>query len=89
MTGTLGHLQKSLEGYYAIERELGHGGMATVYLARDLKHGRYVAIKVPALTTAALQPSDASPGAIEAPTTWNIDTSGEAAARLADYRDAG
>jgi len=46
MTGTLGHLQKSLEGHYAIERELGHGGMATVYLARDLKHGRSVAIKV-------------------------------------------
>ncbi len=31
---------------YAIERELGHGGMATVYLARDLKHDRWVALKV-------------------------------------------
>jgi formylglycine-generating enzyme required for sulfatase activity len=31
---------------YRIERELGHGGMATVYLARDLKHERHVAIKV-------------------------------------------
>jgi eukaryotic-like serine/threonine-protein kinase len=31
---------------YQIERELGHGGMATVYLARDLKHHRAVAIKV-------------------------------------------
>jgi len=39
-------LAKALEGRYAIEREVGHGGMATVYLARDLKHDRHVAIKV-------------------------------------------
>jgi eukaryotic-like serine/threonine-protein kinase len=39
-------LQKALGGRYAIEREVGHGGMATVHLARDLKHGRTVAIKV-------------------------------------------
>ena len=31
---------------YRIEREIGHGGMATVYLAHDLKHGREVALKV-------------------------------------------
>src|SRR5687767_10949124 len=31
---------------YTIERELGHGGMATVYLAEERKHGRKVAIKV-------------------------------------------
>ena len=31
---------------YTIERELGAGGMATVYLAHDLKHDRKVAIKV-------------------------------------------
>ena len=31
---------------YAIERELGRGGMATVYLAHDLKYDRVVAIKV-------------------------------------------
>jgi len=39
---------------YTIERELGHGGMATVYLAQDLKHRRHVAIKVlrPELTAA-------------------------------------
>jgi serine/threonine-protein kinase len=36
----------SLAGRYRIERELGAGGMATVYLAEDLKHGRKVAIKV-------------------------------------------
>jgi serine/threonine-protein kinase len=39
-------LQRHLEGRYRIERELGRGGMATVYLATDLKHGRQVAIKV-------------------------------------------
>jgi serine/threonine protein kinase len=39
-------LKKALEGRYAVERELGHGGMATVHLARDVKHGRTVAIKV-------------------------------------------
>src|SRR5215813_11720563 len=39
-------LRRGLQGRYTIERELGRGGMATVYLARDLKHGRPVAIKV-------------------------------------------
>ena len=39
-------LGTALEGRYAIERELGAGGMATVYLAHDLRHDRRVAIKV-------------------------------------------
>ena len=39
-------LRDSLGGRYEIERELGHGGMAHVFLARDLKHERSVAIKV-------------------------------------------
>jgi Tol biopolymer transport system component len=39
-------LRSALHDRYTIERELGAGGMATVYLARDLKHDREVAIKV-------------------------------------------
>ena len=39
-------LATALAGRYEIERELGRGGMATVYLARDLRHDRRVAIKV-------------------------------------------
>src|SRR5690349_5823728 len=39
-------LATALAGRYRIERELGQGGMATVYLAQDLKHDRKVAIKV-------------------------------------------
>jgi len=39
-------LIEALKDTYALERELGRGGMATVYLAHDLKHDRQVAIKV-------------------------------------------
>ena len=39
-------LADALRGLYVIERELGRGGMATVYLAQDLKHSRLVALKV-------------------------------------------
>jgi tRNA A-37 threonylcarbamoyl transferase component Bud32/tetratricopeptide (TPR) repeat protein len=42
----LQHLRASLAGRYELEREIGRGGMATVYLARDLRHDRHVAVKV-------------------------------------------
>jgi eukaryotic-like serine/threonine-protein kinase len=43
---SLSTLQNALAGRYAFERELGRGGMAMVYLARDLEHDRHVAVKV-------------------------------------------
>jgi serine/threonine protein kinase/tetratricopeptide (TPR) repeat protein len=46
LTSTRETLESSLADRYVIERELGRGGMATVYLARDLKHDRPVALKV-------------------------------------------
>ena len=39
-------LNAALSGRYRIERELGEGGMAKVYLAEDIKHERKVALKV-------------------------------------------
>ena len=45
-TQTVARLRDALADRYRVERELGVGGMATVYLAHDLKHDRDVAIKV-------------------------------------------
>ena len=39
-------LAAALAGRYVVEREVGRGGMAVVYLARDTKHDRLVAVKV-------------------------------------------
>jgi len=46
MTAPVTRLTAALADRYRIERELGQGGMATVYLAEDLKHKRQVAVKV-------------------------------------------
>ncbi|HSK20631.1 MAG TPA: protein kinase [Longimicrobiales bacterium] len=48
-------LQEALGDQYIIEREIGRGGMATVFLARDERHGRRVAIKLVSPESAALE----------------------------------
>jgi TolB-like protein/tRNA A-37 threonylcarbamoyl transferase component Bud32/Tfp pilus assembly protein PilF len=46
LTGLLARLQAALADRYSVDRAVGRGGMATVFLAEDLKHRRSVAIKV-------------------------------------------
>jgi len=46
MPDLLDRLKSALADRYAVRSEIGRGGMATVYLAEDLKHHRNVAIKV-------------------------------------------
>ena len=46
MPDALARLSTALADRYRFERELGQGGMATLYLAQDLKHDRKVALKV-------------------------------------------
>ena len=57
MADTFRRLLAALGERYALEREIGAGGMATVYLAKDLRHGRNVAIKV-------VRPELSGPGGI-------------------------
>ena len=58
MTDPIPRLNAALEGRYRVERELGAGGMATVYLADDLRHERKVALKVLRPELAAVMGAD-------------------------------
>jgi len=76
-----------LAGRYAVEREIGRGGMATVYLARDLEHGRPVALKVmhpelAAVGAARFRREIAIAGRLRHPNILGVLDSGEAAGRL-------
>ncbi len=51
MSDQFERLKAALGDHYTVERELGAGGMATVYLAEDLKHKRKVAVRTGFLGT--------------------------------------
>jgi len=58
----LDRLTAALSDRYTIEREIGAGGMATVYLAHDVKHDRKVALKVLRPELAAVLGAERRPG---------------------------
>jgi serine/threonine-protein kinase len=84
----LDRLQQALADRYRIERELGRGGMATVYLAEDLRHGRRVALKVlrpelsPALGADRFQREIETASRLQHPHILTLHDSGEAAGLL-------
>ena len=67
MTPNPERLTAASSNRYRLERELGQGGMATVYLAGDLRHHRRVAIKVPKPGLAAV-PAPSAPSRRSPPT---------------------
>jgi formylglycine-generating enzyme required for sulfatase activity/dienelactone hydrolase len=81
-------LAEALHGRYTLERELGRGGMATVYLVRDLKHDRSVALKVlrPELATTLgperFQREIRFAARLQHPHILSVYDSGEAAGQL-------
>ena len=87
MTDTLERLTTALGRSYRLERELGAGGMATVYLARDLKHDRDVAIKVhtpelAASLTGVFSARDRHHGAAEPSGDGNFNRGGSTIGRV-------
>src|ERR1051325_6268764 len=69
MNDPLARLTATLADRYRIERALGQGGMATVYLAQDLKHDRKVALKVLRPELAAMIGGERFPAEIKTPAT--------------------
>jgi eukaryotic-like serine/threonine-protein kinase len=84
----LTRLRAALSGRYHLEHELGRGGMATVYLARDLKHDRDVALKVlhselaASLGTERFQREIRLAARLQHPHILTVLDSGEAGGRL-------
>jgi serine/threonine protein kinase len=68
-------LSAALQDRYALERELGQGGMAVVFLGRDLKHGRKVAVKVLRPELAAVIGAERFLHEIRSPPTCSTRTS--------------
>ena len=81
-------LSEALQGRYTLERELGRGGMAAVFLARDLRHDRLVALKVlhpelvPALGASRFQREIRLSARLQHPHILPLLDSGEAAGVL-------
>jgi serine/threonine protein kinase/tetratricopeptide (TPR) repeat protein len=81
-------LEEALRNRYVLERELGRGGMATVYLARDVKHDRLVALKVLHPELAAMLGPDRFlreikfAAGLQHPHILSVHDSGESAGRL-------
>ena len=71
----IAQLGPALADRYAIERELGRGGMATVYLARDLRHQRLVVLKVLDPELGAVLGAERFLSEIASPRTCSIRTS--------------
>jgi Tol biopolymer transport system component len=88
LADTGAHLAAALAGRFAVERELGHGGMATVYLAPDLQQRRPVALKVLHRELGALLGADrflreiALTASLQHPHVLPLFESGEAAGLL-------
>jgi len=73
VTDTLDRLKTALSDRYAIERELGAGGMATVRLAENLRHHRKVAVKVLRAELAAVHGSWCQTGSRNYGREWRIE----------------
>jgi tetratricopeptide (TPR) repeat protein len=88
VTNAADHLADALRDRYVLERELGRGGMATVYLAHDLKHDRPVALKVLHAELAAVLGPDrflreiGTAARLQHPHILSVHDSGDAAGQL-------